>query len=52
MIPMGPKGRVGVVLEWAMPSLFFWLIKSRIFFFEKAEGVITEADFVCEVLIC
>ena len=36
MVPIGPKGGVGVIFGWRVPSWLVWLIKSRTFFIEKA----------------
>lgn len=36
IVPTGPKGGVGVLFGWKLPSWFIWLLKSRTFFIEKA----------------
>lgn len=39
VVPIGPKGGVGAVFGWKLPSFFVWLIKSRTFFMDKAPTV-------------
>jgi len=45
-VPIGPKGGVGVVFGWRVPSWLVWLAKSRTFFIEKAPGLATGAEVV------
>lgn len=46
VVPIGPKGGVGVMFGWRVPSWFVWLIKARTFFMEKAAGLATGAEVV------
>jgi NADH dehydrogenase FAD-containing subunit len=39
LVPIGPKGGVGVIFGWRVPSWFVWLVKSRSFMMEKAPEV-------------
>jgi len=41
VVPIGPKGGVGCIFGWRVPSWFAWLAKSRTFMLEKAAGVAT-----------
>ncbi len=36
LVPIGPKGGVGVLFGWRAPSWFVWLVKARGFMMEKA----------------
>jgi NADH dehydrogenase FAD-containing subunit len=46
VVPIGPKGGVGVMFGWRVPSFFVWLIKARTFFMEKAKGLAEGAEVV------
>ena len=46
LIPLGPKIGVGVFMGWRIPSFLVWLVKSRTFMIEKAEGMVKGADYV------
>ncbi|MCJ1335794.1 hypothetical protein MMC09_001068 [Bachmanniomyces sp. S44760] len=37
-VPIGPKGGVGQIFGWKIPSFFVWLLKSRDFMIGKAVG--------------
>lgn len=39
VVPIGPKGGVGVLFGWRVPSWFVWLVKARSFMMEKALDV-------------
>ena len=39
LVPIGPKGGVGVLFGWRTPSWFVWLVKARGFMMEKAPDV-------------
>jgi len=39
LVPIGPKGGVGVLFGWRVPGWFVWLLKGRTFMMEHAEGV-------------
>jgi hypothetical protein len=39
VVPIGPKGSVGVIFGWRVPSWFVWLVKARTFMMENAPGV-------------
>jgi NADH dehydrogenase FAD-containing subunit len=43
VMPIGPKGGVGCIFGWRVPSWFCWLLKSRTFMMENAPGVATGA---------
>jgi len=40
-IPIGPKGGVGVIYGWRVPSWFVWLVKSRNFMMDKSPELAT-----------
>jgi NADH dehydrogenase FAD-containing subunit len=40
-IPIGPKGGVGVIYGWRVPSWLVWLLKSRNFMMDKSPGLAT-----------
>lgn len=46
VVPVGPSGGVGALFGWKIPSWLVWLLKSRTFFIEKAEGIATGASYV------
>ncbi|KAI9878307.1 MAG: hypothetical protein M1830_001288 [Pleopsidium flavum] len=46
LVPTGPKGGVGQLFGWKIPSAMVWLIKSRTFFVEKAEGAVKGLDYL------
>ena len=46
MVPIGPKGGVGALFGWRVPSLMVWLAKARTFFIEKAPGAVSGQDFL------
>lgn len=46
LVPIGPKGGVGALFGWRLPSFMVWLAKARTFFIELAPGVVTGKDFV------
>lgn len=46
MVPIGPKGGVGVIFGWRVPSWLVWLLKGRDFMMSKAGGIATGADVV------
>lgn len=46
LVPIGPKGGVGVLFGWQVPSWFVWVIKSRTFMVEKAPDVVTGAAYL------
>ena len=50
VVPIGPKGGVGVVFGWKVPSWFVWGVKSRTFMVEKALDVVAGGG-VCGGLI-
>ena len=45
-VPVGPKGGVGVIFGWMVPSWLVWLAKSRTFMLDKAPGLASGADFL------
>lgn len=46
IVPIGPKGGVGAVFGWRVPSFFVWLIKSRDYMIGMVPGVVNGSDFV------
>ncbi|MCJ1463916.1 hypothetical protein MMC07_002525 [Pseudocyphellaria aurata] len=46
IVPIGPKGGVGSIMGWKIPSLMVWAVKSRTFMVEKVPGVITGKDYM------
>lgn len=46
IVPIGPKGGVGAVFGWRVPSWFVWALKSRTYMFEKAEELVMGVDYV------
>ena len=46
IVPIGPKGGVGVLFGWRIPSLMVKLFKARTYFIEKAPAAVTGADYV------
>jgi apoptosis-inducing factor 2 len=46
LVPIGPKGGVGVIFGWKIPSWFVWLVKSRTFMIEKSAGLATGEEFL------
>lgn len=46
IVPIGPKGGVGILFGWRLPSFFVWLIKGRTYFIEKSEGTVKGADYM------
>ncbi|MCJ1413172.1 hypothetical protein MMC19_007276 [Ptychographa xylographoides] len=45
-VPTGPKGGVGQVFGWRVPSLAVWAFKSRTFLIDNAPGVVTGSAYV------
>ena len=45
VLPIGPKGGVGVILGWRVPSFFVWLVKARTYLIEFAPGALAGRDF-------
>lgn len=46
VVPIGPKGGVGMVFGWTVPSLMVWGVKSRTFFVEMVEPLVSGATMV------
>lgn len=46
VVPIGPKGGVGMVMGWKVPSLMVWGVKSRTFFVEMVEPLVSGATMV------
>jgi pyruvate/2-oxoglutarate dehydrogenase complex dihydrolipoamide dehydrogenase (E3) component len=46
MVPIGPKGGVGVLFGWRIPSFMVWMAKARTYFIEKAPGAVEGKDFL------
>ncbi|MCJ1289017.1 hypothetical protein MMC34_000549 [Xylographa carneopallida] len=45
-VPTGPKGGVGQVFGWRVPSLMVWAFKSRTFMVEKLPGAMKGEDYI------
>lgn len=45
IVPIGPKGGVGVLFGWTIPSWLVWVIKSRTYMFDKAQSLVMGTDF-------
>ena len=46
LVPIGPKGGVGAIFGWRVPSLMIWLAKARTYFIEMAPGAVSGKDFL------
>ena len=46
VVPIGPKGGVGMVFGWKVPSLMVWMVKSRTFFVEMVEPTVMGTNMV------
>ena len=46
IVPIGPKGGVGAILGWRIPSLMVWFVKSRTFMIEKAPETLAGQDYI------
>ena len=46
VVPIGPKGGVGMVFGWKVPSLMVWAVKSRTFFVEMVEPTVMGTNMV------
>lgn len=46
IVPIGPKGGVGAMFGWRMPSFMIWLAKARTYFIEMAPGIVSGKDFL------
>jgi NADH dehydrogenase FAD-containing subunit len=46
VVPVGPKGGVGSIFGWSVPSWIVWLLKSRTFGLEKAAELVTGSQFL------
>ena len=46
VVPIGPKGGVGMVFGWKVPSLMVWAVKSRTFFVEMVEPTVMGNNMV------
>lgn len=46
LVPIGPKGGVGVIMGWKIPSLMVWLIKGKTYMIEKAPANVLGKDFI------
>lgn len=46
LVPIGPKGGVGILFGWRIPSFLVWLIKGRTYFIEKSPGTVKGADYM------
>lgn len=46
LVPIGPKGGVGALFGWRVPSLLVWLAKARTYFIELAPGAVSGKDYL------
>lgn len=46
LVPIGPKGGVGSVMGWKVPSVMVWMVKSRTFMVEKVPATIEGKEYV------
>ena len=46
LVPTGPSSGVGQVSGWRIPSLMVWLLKSRTFFVDRADGALRGLDYL------
>ncbi len=46
VVPIGPKGGVGMVMGWKVPSLMVWAVKSRTFFVEMVDPMVQGTGMV------
>lgn len=46
LVPIGPKGGVGAVFGWRVPSLMVKLVKGKTYMVEKAPGAVTGKDYL------
>lgn len=46
MVPIGPKGGVGAIMGWKIPSLMVWLVKAKTYMIEKAPETVSGKDYV------
>lgn len=46
LVPIGPKGGVGAIMGWKVPSLMVWFVKSRTFMVEKIPGTVSGKDYI------
>lgn len=46
MVPIGPKGGVGSIMGWKIPSLMVWMVKSRTYMVDKIPGTIEGKDYL------
>ncbi|KAI4271930.1 MAG: hypothetical protein LQ337_005659 [Flavoplaca oasis] len=46
LVPVGPKGGVGSVFGWRVPSFVVWVVKSRDFMIGMVEGTVKGDKFV------
>lgn len=46
LVPIGPKGGVGQLFGWRIPSLMVWGIKGRTYMVDQMPGFVKGSDFV------
>ncbi|MCJ1251502.1 hypothetical protein MMC30_008736 [Trapelia coarctata] len=46
IVPIGPKGGVGQLFGWRIPSLMVWGIKGRTYMIDQMPGFVKGADFI------
>lgn len=45
IVPIGPKGGVGSIMGWKIPSLMVYMVKARTFMVEKVPGTLHGKDY-------
>lgn len=46
LVPIGPKGGVGAIMGWKIPSLMVWLIKGKTYMIEKVPATVLGKDYI------
>lgn len=46
VVPIGPKGGVGAIMGWRVPSLMVWLVKAKTYMIDKAPEAVSGKDYI------
>ena len=46
LVPIGPKGGVGAIMGWRIPSLMVWLVKGKTYMIEKVPATVLGKDYI------
>ena len=46
LVPIGPKGGVGAIMGWKIPSLMVWLVKAKTYMIEKVPETVVGKDYI------